>query len=147
MGGDLDSAPDNAAPVFLAIAHADTVESAPLQQLQIVKGWLDENSRKNYKVFTIAGSADNGAGVDLSTGERFGEGHEELCAVFQDAEFNPQEPSFYYLRAVENPSPRWSLLDCMKFDASERPAVCNADSEVPKLIQEMAWSSPIWYRP
>ena len=147
MGGDFDNAPDNATPVFLAIAHADTVESAPLQQLQIVKGWLDENNRKNYRVFTVAGTADNNAGIDLATGERFGEGHEELCVVFRDAEFNPEEPSFYYLRAVENPSPRWSLIDCLKIEASERPAVCNADSAVPKIIQEMAWSSPIWYRP
>jgi Protein of unknown function (DUF3604) len=52
-----------------------------------------------------------------------------------------------FMRAVENPSPRWSFLDCLRIDESERPAVCDADSDIPKVIQEMAWSSPIWYRP
>jgi hypothetical protein len=98
-------------------------------------------------VFTVAGTPDNGAGVDLATGERFGSGHDELCVVFRDPEFDAGQPAFYYLRAVENPSPRWSLLDCLRIEESARPAVCGADSEVPKVIQEMAWSSPIWYRP
>ena len=147
MGGDLTRGPAGGGPVFLATARADTVESAPLQQLQIVKGWLDHDDGKHYKVYTIAGSPDNGAGVDLATGERYGDGHKELCAVFRDPDFDPGAPAYYYLRAVENPSPRWSLLDCLRIDASERPAVCDADSGISKVIQEMAWSSPIWYRP
>jgi hypothetical protein len=147
MGGDLVGEPDDGGPVFLALARADTVGSAPLQQLQIIKGWLDDDGRKNYKVHMVAGTPDNGAGVDLATGERYGEGHEELCAVFRDPVFDPSEPAFYYLRAVENPSPRWSLFDCLKIEESERPAVCKSDSDIPKTVQEMAWSSPIWYRP
>ena len=147
MGADLTGEPDAAGPVFLAMARADTIESAPLQQLQVVKGWLDDEGRKHYKVYTIAGTPDNGAGVDLTTGERYGDGHQELCTVFRDPDFDPNEPAYYYLRAVENPSPRWSLMDCLRIDESERPAVCDADSDIPKVIQEMAWSSPIWYRP
>ncbi|MGB5347235.1 MAG: DUF3604 domain-containing protein, partial [Woeseia sp.] len=151
MGADLGERPAGLAadesPVFLAMASADTVESAALQQLQIIKGWLDTDGHKRYKVFTVAGTPDNGAGVDLATGERFGGGHDELCVVFRDPEFDAGQPAFYYLRAVENPSPRWSLLDCLRIEESARPAVCGADSEVPKVIQEMAWSSPIWYRP
>ena len=147
MGGDLAGRPGDAAPVFLAAASADTVESAPLQQLQIVKGWLDADNRKHYKVYTVAGDPDNEAGVDLSTGRRYGDGHEELCAVFRDPDFDPDEPAYYYLRAVENPSPRWSLIDCLRIEESERPAVCGEDSPIPKVIQEMAWSSPVWYRP
>lgn len=147
MGSDLAGDPGAAVPVFFASARADTVGSAPLQQLQIIKGWLDENNRKNYKVYPIAGTPDNKAGVDVTTGERFGEGHEELCAVFRDTDFDRQQPAFYYLRAVENPSPRWSLLDCLRIAEPERPAVCNEDSAIPKVIKEMAWSSPIWYRP
>ncbi len=147
MGADVGGKPDAAGPVFLAMARADTVESAPLQQLQVVKGWLGDEDRKHYKVYTIAGTPDNGAGVDLATGERFGDGHQELCTVFRDPDFDPNEPAYYYLRVVENPSPRWSLMDCLRIDESERPAVCDADSDIPKVIQEMAWSSPIWYRP
>ena len=147
MGADLPQRSGDGAPVFLAMARADTVESAPLQQLQVVKGWLDDDDRKHYKVYSVAGTPDNGASVDLASGERRGDGHEELCAVFQDPDFDADQPAFYYLRAVENPSPRWSLLDCLKIEESDRPAVCREDSEVPKVIQEMAWSSPIWYRP
>ncbi|MFQ5548171.1 MAG: DUF3604 domain-containing protein [Woeseia sp.] len=147
MGGDLTGEAGQDGPRFLAIARADTMASAPLQQLQIIKGWLDADDRKHYQVFTVAGTPDNGAGVNLKTGERFGEGHEELCTVFRDPEFEPGQPAFYYLRAVENPSPRWSLLDCLRIDESERPAVCGEDAEVPKVIREMAWSSPIWYQP
>lgn len=98
-------------------------------------------------MYTVAGSPDNGAGVELATGKRYGEGHSELCSVFRDPDFDADAPAYYYLRAVENPSPRWSLLDCLRLDESERPAVCDADSAIPKVIQEMAWSSPIWYRP
>lgn len=49
--------------------------------------------------------------------------------------------------AIENPSPRWSLLDCLRIDADDRPDVCHEDSDAPEVSQEMAWSSPIRYRP
>ncbi|MDH3531704.1 MAG: DUF3604 domain-containing protein, partial [Gammaproteobacteria bacterium] len=147
MGGDLGPRPAGAAPIFFATATADTVDSAPLQRLQIIKGWLDGDDRKHYKVYEVAGTPANGAGVDLATGKRFGTGHDELCAVFEDPDFDATQPAFYYLRAIENPSPRWSLLDCLRIDETERPPVCEAGSPVPKVIQEMAWSSPIWYRP
>lgn len=146
MGADLRGRPQRGVPVFFVTARADEM-SAPLQQLQVVKGWLDDENRKNYVVYVVAGEASNDAGVDLATGQRYGEGHDELCAVFRDPEFEPEQPAFYYLRVVENPSPRWSLLDCLRIDASKRPAVCAEDSDVPKIIRELAWSSPIWYRP
>jgi hypothetical protein len=147
MGADLAGEPGPPGPVFLAMARADTVGSAPLQQLQIIKGWLGPDDRKRYRVYTVAGTPDNGAGIDLATGRRYGDGHDELCTVFRDPDFDATLPAYYYLRAVENPSPRWSLLDCMRTDEPERPPVCDADSGVPKVIQEIAWSSPIWYRP
>ena len=42
MGADIPARSGDGAPVFLAMARADTVESAPLQQLQVIKGWLDD---------------------------------------------------------------------------------------------------------
>lgn len=147
MGADLDKRVEDARPVFIAHARADAAEgSAPLQQLQIVKGWIADDGAAHYKLHTIAGSPDNDAGVDLATGERFGSGDRELCAVFEDPDFDPTQPSFYYLRVLENPSPRWSLHDCLRIPEDQRPPVCGEDSQVPKVIQEMAWSSPIWYR-
>ncbi len=148
MGTDMTARPMDARPDLIAYAEADAAADAtPLQQLQIVKGWIDADDRAHYKVFTVAGTPDNRAGVDLATGRRFGAGHAKLCAVFEDPEFDPQQPAYYYLRALENPSPRWSLLDCLRIPETQRPEVCGEASDVPKIIQEMAWSSPIWYRP
>ncbi len=147
MGGDLPAPPTaDALPKFVLAAYRDPIESAaPLQQLQIIKGWIDSDGQHHTGVFSVAGTPENGAGVDFDTGERFGEGHASLCAVFEDSDFDPSLPAYYYLRAVENPSPRWSLYDCRRLDESERPEVCS-DRER-HIIQEMAWSSPIWYTP
>ena len=148
MGSDLGPRANGAGPVFVAHARADSAGgSTPLQQLQLIKGWIDEEGAAHYKVHTIAGDADNDAGVDLATGERFGAGYDELCTVFVDPDFDPTQPSFYYLRVLENPSPRWSFSDCLRIPEAQRPDVCGEESEVPKVIQEMAWSSPVWYRP
>ncbi len=148
MGTDMLRRTGSASPVFIARAEADPAPGAtPLQQLQIVKGWIDAAGNGHYKIFVVAGSADNGAGVDLATGKRYGTGHRELCSVFVDPEFDPDQASYYYLRALENPSPRWSFFDCLRIPEDQRPEVCAPDSDVPKVIQEMAWSSPIWHRP
>ena len=58
----------------------------------------------------------------------------------------PARHAYYYLRVVENPSLRWSWHDCQRLAAEDRPAVCS-DGSYPETIQEMAWTSPIWYRP
>ena len=147
MGGDLPAlpAPDRR-PSFVLAAQRDAGGlETPLQQLQIIKGWIDADGQRRYAVHTVAGSPENGAGVNVSTGKRYGTGHDSLCAVFTDTDFDPEQPAFYYLRAVENPSPRWSLLDCLKLDEADRPAVCEDSSK--HVIQEMAWSSPIWFNP
>ena len=71
-----------------------------------------------------------------------------------DPEFDPGIPAFYYVRVVQNPTCRWSTLqcnaagiDCSKPDqvADEWKGCC--DTGFPKTIQERAWTSPIWYKP
>ena len=106
---------------------------------------MDAEGRLRNEVIPIAGGK-NDAGVDPATGERFGTGHDSLCRVFTDESFDPKRPAYYYLRAVENPSARWSVHDCLRIPAAERPAVCT-DGSYPATVQEMAWTSPIWYRP
>lgn len=147
MGGDFPEAPIDTAPVFLAFASRDPGEgSAPLQQMQLIKGWVDVEGKMYNEVIPIAGTPNNGAGVDTSTGERRGDGHDALCRVYRDASFDPAQAAYYYLRVVENPRARWSVHDCMRVDEAERPAVCS-DGSFPSTIQEMAWTSPIWYQP
>jgi len=147
MGGDLPAEADGGGPTFLAFAARDPADDAGLlQQLQLIKGWIDADGAGRYEVIPIAGSPDNGATVDPETGERSGDGHDSLCAVFRDEAFDPGLHAYYYVRVVENPSLRWSVHDCLRLAPEDRPAVCS-DGSRPQTIQEMAWTSPIWYRP
>ena len=116
----------------------------PLQRLQVIKGWYDEAGDHHQEVFDIAGNADNGASVNLDSCEPQGSGYEQLCAVWQDPEFRPQQSAVYYMRVVENPSCRYTTWQCNALPEAERPADCD-NPQVPKVLQERAWTSPIWY--
>lgn len=148
MGADMNRRTSNSSPTLIAYAEADSAPNATaLQQLQVIKGWIDDTGKAHYQIHTAAGTPDNDAGVDMATGARFGAGHDKLCAVFNDPDFDPTQSAYYYLRALENPSPRWSFYDCLTIPEDQRPEVCGESSDIPKIIQEMAWTSPIWYRP
>jgi hypothetical protein len=148
MGGALAPQPAGAAaPTFVVAALRDPGTAVrpgtPLQRLQVIKGWL-ENGEAHQQVYDVAGDPNNGASVDELTCETRGSGNDALCAVWTDPAFNPSQPSFYYVRAVENPTCRWSTYVCNAPSTEPRPDACNAPA-VPKTIQERAWSSPIWY--
>ena len=145
MGGDLSSPPDpQAKPTFIVAATRDP-EGNLLQRLQIIKGWRDTEGGAHVEVIDVAGDADNGASVDLNTGELKGHGFVSLCTVYIDESFKAEQPAYYYLRVVENPSLRWSWAQCLAIEEEQRPDECI--NEAPKTIQERAWSSPIWYTP
>jgi hypothetical protein len=148
MGSDLPSG--EGAPSFLAVALADAgtarFPGVPLQRLQVIKGWADAQGNHHQQVFDVAGDAGNGASVDPATCEPRGEGFTSLCTVWRDPQFDPMTPAVYYLRAVENPSCRYSARQCLQIPAQERPADCR-DPFFDPIIQERAWSSPIWYTP
>ncbi|MCB9639632.1 MAG: DUF3604 domain-containing protein [Myxococcales bacterium] len=151
MGNYLPKAPDGSkAPRFVVMAIADKGTSdapgTPLQRVQIIKGWVGADGRPYEKVFEVAGDPNNGATVDLQTCKASGAGADTLCAVWSDPEFDPKLHAFYYARAVENPTCRWSTRECIALPAEQRPASCQA-SHVQKSIQERAWTSPIWFRP
>ena len=152
MGGILTSkATSEQGPHFLVMASADT-QSAPLQRLQIIKGWLDVDGTHEAVIdIACAGGAaviaetnrcpDNGAYVDLSDcsiNEDTGAG--QLSALWQDPEFQVDQHAFYYARAIENPTCRWSTWDAIRADVPPRP-------DLPTTLQERAWSSPIHYIP
>jgi len=105
-------------------------------------------------VIDVAGDRNNGADVNTANCEISGRGSGKLCAVWQDADFDPDLPAFYYARVMENPVCRWSTLLCRQagIDCSSAGAVDKAyrgccDSSYPLTIQERAWSSPVWYQP
>jgi hypothetical protein len=114
MGSELDAPAQS--PYFLASAAKDTGSPGhpglDLQRIQLIKGWLDESGNSHEKVFDIAGSADNGAGVDPQTCAPTGSVHQSLCSVWGDPDYDPAQPAFYYVRVLENPSCRWSTLQC-----------------------------------
>jgi hypothetical protein len=149
MGGSLPQRGAAAAPSLLISAWRDsgTVQHPgnKLQQLQVVKGWVD-GGELHYEVFAAAGNANNGASVDLDTCAPQGDGFDSLCTVWRDPRFNAQQPAFYYVRVIENPSCRWNTYTCNRLAPAQRPAACR-DPSVPKTLQERAWSSPIWYQP
>ncbi|MCP4005213.1 MAG: DUF3604 domain-containing protein, partial [bacterium] len=137
------------APQFWVAALADPI-GAPLQRLQVIKGW-EEGGQTYEKVFDVACSdglavdpvtqrcPDNGARVDLSDCSFSPDtGAAELRTLWRDPEFQPGQESFYYLRVLENPTCRWSTWEALRADVEPR-------SDLPRTIQERAWSSPIWY--
>lgn len=144
MGSDLPARPAGAKLRLLAAALRDP-DGAPLQKLQVVKGWVDAAGGLHYQVTDVAGDADPAGSVDLQTGRWEGRGAASLCAVFEDSDFDPARPAYYYLRVVEVPTLRWSWAQCVALPAEQRPAGCV--NEAPKTIQELAWSSPVWFLP
>lgn len=159
MGGDLPKAPEDASGPQMAVwaladSKAGPQDAGALQRIQIIKGWTDVKGNKKETVYDVAGNPQNGASVDMNSCSPTGEGFAELCTVWKDPAFNPDERAFYYARVVENPSCRWSARQCLNAGIScENPDTvpdewaqcCNAD--YPKTIQERAWTSPIWYTP
>ncbi len=157
MGADLPKREAGAGgPSFAVWALQDPgTDGAPgseLQRIQIVKGWV-ENGERREKVLDVAGG-ENGASVDLATCEPKGAGASQLCSVWRDVDFESDQRAFYYARVLENPTCRWSQHLCAEAAVDcQDPSTITAGFEgccSPRhqpVIQERAWTSPIWYTP
>ena len=166
MGGTIGPL-EGASPRFVvhALADAGVPErpGTPLQRIQIVKGWLGADGRPHEKVVDVAGSrGEAGVAPDCTPLE---EGARELCAVWSDPDFDPTHRSFYYARILELPTCRWNTILCRQAGVDPLSATCASQAEAAgeefgdccpdpagesfydPLIQERAWTSPIWYRP
>ncbi len=169
MGGVLGPVGDHRSLRFAVLAVKDPgtpqVPGTDLQRVQIVKGWVDRSGATHEKVFDVAGDAANGASVDPASCAPVGEGADELCAVWEDPEFDPSQRAFYYARVLENPTCRWSTLVCKSAGVDPFSSACseqaaragaefanccireNDDPFLSPVVQERVWTSPIWYRP
>jgi hypothetical protein len=173
MGSLLPTRNESAAPSFAAWALQDaggSAPGAPLERIQIIKGWVDAEGEVNTKVIDIAGAADGprpGPRCSVPTTGR----PEQLCAIWTDPEFDPAEDAYYYVRVLEQPTCRWNTLQCVEraVDCDQLDAAtgtfpvetewagwegcCDVAGEPDSfvgenrfdVIQERAWSSPIWY--
>ncbi len=156
MGADLPARGSGGDPRFAvwAMQDAGTDDSpgTPLERIQIVKGWVEDGKTKE-KVIDVAGHQGR-ASVDLASCEPRGEGRSQLCRVWRDRDFDPEQHAFYYARVLENPTCRWSQHLCVEAGVDcEDPSTVTAGYEGcchpshVSVIQERAWTSPIWYQP
>lgn len=130
--------------------------AVPLARLQVIKGWLEQDDSGNtvtrQRVYDVAGSERSDWQVDTSDCSVSGSGPAQLCAVWDDPDFDASQSAFYYSRVVEQPTCRWLTRQCLaapeNLDCSDPPAewagCCEA--EAPATVQERAWASPIWYK-
>jgi uncharacterized protein DUF3604 len=150
MGGDLPTASADA-PSFMIYAMMDP-ESGSLDRIQVVKGWVNTDGSLGEKVYDVVWSGDRkmdangkvpsvGNSVNLNDATWSNDiGAAELSIVWTDPDFDASKESFYYVRVLEIPTPKWTLYDKVKFGSEMGP-------EVSLTTTERAYSSPIWYTP
>lgn len=151
MGGSLFDAPEGTKPTFLIAALRDP-DGANLDRVQIVKGWLDTDGGVHERVYDVAVSdgrdiidgkvtTDVGSTVNLETASYTNTiGDAALITGWTDPEFDPKMDTFYYARVLEIPTPRWTAYDVVRL-GSVMP------KEARMVLQERAYTSPIWYTP
>ena len=152
MGGDLPATTDDRAPTFLVMAMKDP-DGANLDRIQIVKGWLDDEGELHERIYDVAASDAReiddggdvssavGSTVDLETATYSNTiGDAALLAGWTDPDFDYRELAFYYARVVQIPTPRWTAYDVVRLGA-------DMPDNVPMVLQERAYTSPVWYTP
>jgi len=152
MGGDLASYSGKVkkAPTFLLHAVKDP-QGANLDRIQVIKGWRDSKGNVNEQVYGVAWSDDRSIGndgklqavgstVDVESATYLNSiGSHSLSTTWTDPDFNRRQAAFYYVRVLQIPTPRWQTYQTSFYGTTERPE--------PAVIQERAYSSPIWYTP
>ncbi len=126
MGGTM--AAGTGAPSFVvnALKDADDLAEVDIIRGAIVGGVLQEEV--NRFTSTSPGGVWSGGSV---------------CLQWSDPAFDPTSPAFYYVRVLQTPTWRWSHYDC-QLDPTDPEC---ADGGVDVMIQERAWTSPIWWLP
>lgn len=140
----------------------------PLQRIEIIKAWADAQGQRKQQRITLGANAD--APTPGPRCEQPLEGPAQMCAVFQDTNFDNTLGAAYYARAMENESCRWTtrmcvnanvqceLLDPRNGQFPEQSGLagyegcCQISGEPGSFAgkfrmitqQERAWSSPVW---
>ena len=150
MGAALKADDKNRKPRFLIAAMRDP-EGANLDRVQIIKGWLDAAGETHERVYDIAWSGDRKpdargrlpaveSTLDMGSASYSNAlGAPELATWWQDPDFDPGQATFYYIRVLEIPTPRWTEYDAAYFRITPPEGTS-------MIVQERAYSSPIWYK-
>jgi len=152
MGGDLKSAPAGKAPTFMVRAMRDP-DGGNLDRVQIIKGWLDAKGEVHERIYDVAVSDGRKIGADGRCKTSVGNtvdvpnatykntiGDPLLTAYWKDPEFDAKQRTFYYVRVIQIPTPRWTAYDQKRF------GIKMADY-VPMTVTDRAYTSPVWYTP
>lgn len=151
MGGDIHGNEDGKS-LSLMIWALKGPNSGNLDRIQVIKGWLDSEGKNHERIYNVIWGGDRqldasgklpavGNTVDISDASYVNTiGSPELKTVWTDPDFDASAPSFYYLRVLEIPTPRWSTYDAKALGI-------DPPKDFPATIQERAWTSPIWYNP
>ena len=152
MGGEIVGANEGGQFSLLIEAQADPT-GANLDRVQVIKGWVDTTGMTHEEIHNVAWAGQNrvaedgslmpvGSSVDMRTGLTANSiGAAQLSALWVDPQFDPERAAFYYVRVLQIPTARHSLLDKLALADPE------IDTRRPDTIQERAYTSAIWYRP
>ena len=125
------------ARLFISASADQSMKDQYIEKLQVVKGTILEG-----EVITSVHDvmSHEPTDLDLNSCKVIGTGVRSMCTVWDDPDFNQEDEAYYYVRVVANKSCRWSHDLCLK-----NPEYCEENnSNIPKFIQERAWTSPIW---
>ena len=97
-----------------------------LDRIQIVKGWT-KNGQSFEKIYDVVWSGDRKADRGPAASRRSRStvdidkatytntvGAVELKTVWTDPDFDPSQHAFYYARALEIPTPRWTTIQAKR---------------------------------
>lgn len=176
MGGDLPADHARAAGPYLAVWAEQDPEGNPLQQIDLIKGYLNADGEPKVRFFDgLVRTADPVSRPDPNTCAVAVQNHpESLCLRWQDSDFDPARDAYWYARVREVPSCRWSAhmcrveqqVDCRLLSPDNGAFApetgwqgyegCCQIEETGGVftgrdrfdtIEERAWASPIWYEP
>ena len=149
MGGEVVG---GEGPMRLEVVAGRDPQGAPLDRIQVVKLWSEGGAPREAVIDVACASGrtpdagtgrcpPSGARVDLGTcAFTPSEGGGVLSADWTDPAFDPRQHAAYYVRVLQNPTCRWSTWDALRAGTPPNP-------DLPPLVQERAWSSPVWYTP
>ena len=128
-------------------------DGANLDRVQVIKGWLDDKGDAQERIYDVAVSDGRDIGADGRCRTPVGStvdvanasysntiGAPVLVVYWEDPDFDASQSAFYYVRVIEIPTPRWSAYDANRL-GSKFP------DGTEMVIQDRAYTSPIWYTP